>query len=434
MDSILGRVRSSAQLKPGELIFDCNFESGNLGHVEAVSDAEYDLSIRPDTNNSKFRVWFYFSVSNVKAGQRVLLNIINFSKTKSLYREGMSPLVRSSSRKDWERMPSRQVFYYRSPRHKKNYILSFLFTFDREDDTYFFAYSYPFTYTDLQRQLHIIDTQRFPYVRRELLCRSVQNRRVDLLTITSPRNLVSDGRKKRMVFFSARVHPGETPASFVMQGIIDFLVSADPAAQILRDNIVFKIVPMLNPDGVFVGNYRCSYMGFDLNRHWQSPSMWSQPAIASTKRMLLEYATDPDTQLDFVIDIHAHTTMMNGFMYGNVREDEEHHEREQALPRLLDTISRDFQYRNTVFNRDPVKAGSARRSLDELLAPLGTHSYTLEVSFYCARDDLRGMSAAFTQESYMELGRNVCEAILEWYKLPNPRRKRSSPPAAASAM
>ena len=32
-------------------------------------------------------------------------------------------------------------------------------------------------------------------------------------------------------------------------------------AKILRDNFVFKIVPMLNPDGVINGNYRCSLAG-----------------------------------------------------------------------------------------------------------------------------------------------------------------------------
>ncbi len=32
----------------------------------------------------------------------------------------------------------------------------------------------------------------------------------------------------------------------------------DEGARYLRNNFVFKIVPMLNPDGVIVGNYRCS--------------------------------------------------------------------------------------------------------------------------------------------------------------------------------
>lgn len=39
-------------------------------------------------------------------------------------------------------------------------------------------------------------------------------------------------------------------------GIIDFLISSHPIALILREKIVFKIIPMLNPDGVFVGNQR----------------------------------------------------------------------------------------------------------------------------------------------------------------------------------
>ena len=42
----------------------------------------------------------------------------------------------------------------------------------------------------------------------------------------------------------------------VLAGVIDFLISNHPIAKTLRDHIVFKIVPMLNPDGVYLGNYR----------------------------------------------------------------------------------------------------------------------------------------------------------------------------------
>ena len=110
-----------------------------------------------------------------------------------------------------------------------------------------------------------------------------------------------------MVFITARVHPGETPAQFIcqvssagcargrprgrtaagagVQGIMDLLVSDSREAEELRAAYVFKvrrgrqrgvplaaaqraaqIVPMLNPDGVFLGNYRTSYLGDDLNR------------------------------------------------------------------------------------------------------------------------------------------------------------------------
>jgi hypothetical protein len=57
-----------------------------------------------------------------------------------------------------------------------------------------------------------------------------------------------------------------------MKGILEFLTGDTLEAQILRQNFVFKIIPMLNPDGVINGNYRCSLAGCDLNRRWKYPS------------------------------------------------------------------------------------------------------------------------------------------------------------------
>lgn len=57
-----------------------------------------------------------------------------------------------------------------------------------------------------------------------------------------------------------------------MKGVIDYLLSNDPKAIHLRKTMVFKIIPMLNPDGVIHGNYRSNLSGNDLNRHWLSPN------------------------------------------------------------------------------------------------------------------------------------------------------------------
>jgi murein tripeptide amidase MpaA len=79
-----------------------------------------------------------------------------------------------------------------------------------------------------------------------------------MVIITNFSSKPEDIALRKAVVLTSRVHPGESNASFIMQGILDFLVSDDEGARYLRNNFVFKIVPMLNPDGVIVGNYRCS--------------------------------------------------------------------------------------------------------------------------------------------------------------------------------
>jgi hypothetical protein len=80
---------------------------------------------------------------------------------------------------------------------------------------------------------------------RELLAHSIDGRRIDLITMTSYRGLLESREellpllfpnsnpsrpfksKKPTIFISARVHPGEVPSSFVMNGILDFLSNVD---------------------------------------------------------------------------------------------------------------------------------------------------------------------------------------------------------------
>lgn len=56
---------------------------------------------------------------------------------------------------------------------------------------------------------------------------------------------------------AARVHPGETPASYSMNGSLKFLTDKkDMRAMLIRKYFVIKAVPMINPDGVYNGHYR----------------------------------------------------------------------------------------------------------------------------------------------------------------------------------
>ena len=58
----------------------------------------------------------------------------------------------------------------------------------------------------------------------------------------------------------------------MITGAIDFLTGFSPEAEALREMFVFKIIPMMNPDGVINENHKCSLAGTDLNRRWKTPN------------------------------------------------------------------------------------------------------------------------------------------------------------------
>jgi murein tripeptide amidase MpaA len=158
---------------------------------------------------------------------------------------------------------------------KHYYTLSFSYEFEYDFDTVSMAFAQPYTFTDLQRDLDLLgrSVHQKSLLTRSVLCPTIVGTPCDLLTITSPSGTgAKNDNHKRGVILTARVHPGETVASWMMKGAIDFLLSDDKEAECLRDNFVFKIVPMLNPDGVIQGNYRCSLAGCDLNRKYIGPS------------------------------------------------------------------------------------------------------------------------------------------------------------------
>ena len=103
---------------------------------------EYDLILKPDYNTRGYTQWYYFRVSNTKAGKQYKFNIINLMKPDSLYNHGMRPLVYSDtearrSGRGWVRGGS-DICYYQNSMKRKNpgyyYTLTWSITFEHDPE------------------------------------------------------------------------------------------------------------------------------------------------------------------------------------------------------------------------------------------------------------------------------------------------------------
>jgi cell division septation protein DedD len=84
--------------------------------------------------------------------------------------------------------------------------------------------------------------------------------------------------------------------------MIDFLISEDTVAQCFRENYVWHFVPMVNPDGVYLGYSRATSEGVDANRDWH-PDNNDTVEVSMVRDHIV--STDDDLGIDFFIDWHS---------------------------------------------------------------------------------------------------------------------------------
>lgn len=404
------------------LVFESRFESGNLRRAIQVYEFEYDLILKFDVNTRGHTQWYYFSVTNATKGKKYKFNIINLLKGDSLYNYGMRPLIYSdldAKRKGrgWFR-DGFDICYYQNNIKRKNgffYTFTFSIEFQNDNDVYYFAYCYPYTYSNLQNYLTNLEADpiRRKLFKRRTLCHTLAGNSCDILTITSFSSDPQAMQRRKGVVVSARVHPGESNASWKMKGLIDFLTGPQLDAKILRDNFVFKIVPMLNPDGVINGNYRSSLAGVDLNRRWIEPSKKLHPSIYHTKQMIKQFMKEREVIL--YCDFHGHSRKKNIFMYGCTKSKKGSSVQSKlstrVFPRILWKISQNFSYNDCSFAIQKSKESTARVVVFKELGLL--NSYTIEASF-CGASFGRNCDKHFNTRHLEQMGHFFCEAILDY--------------------
>ncbi|XP_074049735.1 cytosolic carboxypeptidase 3 isoform X3 [Macrotis lagotis] len=428
MYSRIGGIRSlqkHSEILPVEecdntLIFEARFESGNLQKVVKVTDYEYQLTVRPDLFTNRHTQWYYFQVTNTQAGITYRFTIVNFTKPDSLYNRGMRPLFYSEKEAKmnnigWQRTGD-QIKYYRNNIGQEGhqfFSLTWTFQFPHDKDTCYFAHCYPYTYANLQNYLSAItnDPIRSQYCKIRVLCHTLARNMVYVLTITTPLKN-TEIRKRKVVILTARVHPGETNSSWIMKGFLDYILGDSSDAQLLRDIFIFKVIPMLNPDGVIVGNYRCSLAGQDLNRCYKSIQKDSYPSVWYTKNMIRRLMEDREILL--YCDLHGHSRKENIFMYGCEDSDEEKElcSGQRVFPFMLSkNCPNKFSFSACKFDVQKSKEGTGR----VVMWKMGIHnSFTMEATF-CGSTIGNRQGTHFNTKDLESMGYHFCDSLLDYF-------------------
>jgi len=230
-----------------------DFESGSIGEIIKLSDTEWELFLANDNDNpnlpEKWRNWWYVKMNDIN--QETTTEITLKNRGWPYY---YLP-VYSYNQIDWIRFTEDEV----SQNENNELIMKKQFN----KKSVWIARFYPYTFSDLENYINTLDGN--PNINIQTSGFSQYGDPIYVFKITDFN--VSNSTKKR-VFMHARTHPAETPPSFLIEGMVNFLLSGTQEASEILSGFEFYIFPMQNVDGVIAGNYRSTPLTENLEVMW----------------------------------------------------------------------------------------------------------------------------------------------------------------------
>ncbi|WP_394205322.1 M14-type cytosolic carboxypeptidase [Shewanella waksmanii] len=266
-----------------------NFDGGNIEVINQENHDDVQLAIRPD-EGGEFYQWFNFKLEGV-VGAKYTLNIINADGAS--YPKGWENYQAAATydRQTWFRLPTR----YQDGK--------LIIDVQLECDAIQIAYFAPYSYERHQDLLAAV--QVHPLVTLSHLGETLDKRDLTLVKVGD------DDEEKAKIWITARQHPGETMAEWLVEGLLNNLLDGDcPTAKALLDKANFYIVPNMNPDGSARGHLRTNAAGVNLNREWQSPSLAKSPEVFHVTQKMKQIG------VDLFYDVHGDEGLPYVFLAG----------------------------------------------------------------------------------------------------------------------
>ncbi len=274
-----------------------DFECGSIGEITKLSDTEWELFLANDNDNpdlpEKWRNWWYVKMNDINQETPTEITIKN--RGWPYY---YLP-VYSYNQIDWVRFTEDEV----SQNDNNELIMKKQFT----KETVWIARFYPYTFSDLENYISTLDGN--PNINIQTPGFSQNGDPIYLFKISDFD--VADSTKER-VFMHARTHPAETAPSFMIEGLVNFLLSGTQEASEILSGFEFYIFPMQNVDGVIAGNYRSTPQTENLEVMWyydiENPLNLTADApqeVNVIHQYALDLMSDGGSPVSMALNLHA---------------------------------------------------------------------------------------------------------------------------------
>lgn len=362
-----------------------NFDGGNIEIIDATDKHDVKLGIRKD-NRSDFRQWFLFRLESEPQTYHQL-TIMDLDQTA--YPDGWSDYraVASYDRKHWFRVPTQQLNNQLIIQHTLAHNICY------------FAYFAPYSY---EQHLDLLAwAQQDPRCRLHHLGETLDGRDMTLLQFGT----AAAGKPK--IWITARQHPGETMAEWLVEGLLKRLVDQhDALSRSLLAQAVFYLVPNMNPDGSVRGHLRTNARGVNLNREWGSPSMQDSPEVYLVLQKMQEIG------VDMYLDVHGDEALPYNFLVGcegNPSYGERIQSLEASFKQSLLVATPEFQ---TTYGYDIDQPGEANLTIaaNAVGEQFDCLSFTLEMPFK-DNNNIPDPVCGWSPERSKQLGADILCAI-----------------------
>ena len=451
------------------ITFTSEFNSGNMKQCTKIKENQFSILIASDCEGkyilnkiSIFKIWFYFgvisekernikiSIDNLnnfykifKNGYKICYNILDENETPTSYQNK----YKENEEANWKRLDTD----YELNLDIESNLLSIKFNFDLPKKRYvLFSFCFPWSYDKNESFLKHIKEKiknKNIYYHDELLTLSKEKRNIHLLTITSKKNIINNKKEsninglfpdknrcnlilhdKHIIFITARVHPGETPGTLMFNGILKLLIDNDnQMSKILLDNFIFKLIPIINVDGVSNGYFRLNNEGYNLNRCYLGPSPKITPENYAITKLFYFYSSN--YKVRYYFDLHADMNVRGVYTFGNALKVFEEHVENVLFSFIFKINCSHVDFSHCIFTQKSMGskakndvAGKEATSRVQFYQKTGLiHTYTVESTYFKGefnKENTENENAKiYLIKDFEKTGIDLLKSILDYEKL-----------------